>query len=444
MSENQNSDNIANQINLPENITKEHREGIFAALMQNNPVAIVVIDLDGTVQTCNPAFEDLFGYSFSEMSGKHIDLFITIPDMYQEALEYTERVTHGEIVRITSRRWRRDGTPVDVESQGVPIFVAGKQRGVLTLYHDITHLTKAESLQREMYESFVRMMDSLDADIYVSDLNTHEIYFVNKHMKESFGNNLVGQICYKLFRNLDSPCEHCTNQILLNDKGEPNPTIVWEGFNPITRKWYKNSDCAIRWSENGYSRLQIATDITEIKNSEQRMLELATHDPLTGLPNRVLLQDRLNHALAHAKRSGSSLAVLFADLDRFKEINDNFGHHIGDKVLIEIARRMQRCIRENDTLARVSGDEFVFVLENIKPYNWMDDIANRIIKTVNQPIDFNHPPVQISVSLGMSFFPQDGYDEDSLLKRADAAMYEVKKMGGNGFYAFPSTGVPSK
>jgi diguanylate cyclase (GGDEF)-like protein len=372
------------------------------------------------------------------MAGKHIDLFITVPEMYHEALEYTERVTHGEVVRITSQRWRRDGTPVDVESQGVPIFVASEQIGVLTLYHDITHLTKAESLQREMYESFVRMMDSLDADIYVSDLQTHEIHFVNKHMKESFGKNLLGQICYRLFRNFDSPCEHCTNLVLLNEKGEPNPPIVWEGFNPITGKWYKNSDCAIRWGEEGYARLQIATDITEIKNSEHRMLEMATHDPLTGLPNRVLLHDRLAHALAHAKREKLSLAVLFADLDKFKEINDHHGHHIGDQVLIEISNRMRSCIRENDTLARVSGDEFVFVLENIKPVDWMDEIADRIIQAVNTPINLINPPIQITVSMGISLFPQDGLDEDSLMKKADAAMYEVKEKGGNGYLFFPS------
>lgn len=437
MTENRNSDIFSDQINLPVSITPEQREGIFAALMQNNPVAIVIIDLDGAVQACNPAFEKLFGYSYDEMSGKHIDLFITIPDIYQEALEYTKRVTHGEVVRITSRRWRRDGTPVDVESQGVPIFVAGEQIGVLTLYHDITHLTKAESLQREMYESFVRMMDSLDADIYVSDLNTYEIYFVNQHMKKSFGDNLVGQTCYKFFRNLESPCAHCTNLVLLNDAGEPNPPKVWEGYNPLTGKWYKNSDCAVRWGDEGYARLQIATDITDIKNSEQRMLELATHDPLTGLPNRVLLHDRIEHALAHIKRSGSSLAILFADLDKFKEINDKYGHHVGDQVLIEISNRMRSCIRENDTLARVSGDEFVFVFENIKSLPWMDEITKRIIQEVNLPINIVNPSIQISVSMGISYYPQDGQDEDTLMKRADAAMYVVKEKGGNGYFVFP-------
>lgn len=255
-------------------------------------------------------------------------------------------------------------------------------------------------------------------------------------MKESFGENLVGQICYKLFRNLDSPCAHCTNPDLLNEKGEPNPPIVWEGHNPLTGKWYKNSDCAIRWGKDGYARLQIATDITEIKNSEQRMLELATHDPLTGLPNRLLLHDRLEHALALAKRSGSSLAVLFADLDKFKEINDNYGHQIGDQVLIEVSARMRKCIRENDTLARVSGDEFVFVLENIHPEAWAEEIAKRIIQAVKLPIDFTKPPIHISVSLGISVFPMDGQDEDTLIKKADAAMYDVKEKGGDGYLPY--------
>ena len=423
-------------VTLPSSDYKNSRNGqfehLFDVLLENNPVAIAILDTNGLVTLCNPAFEKLFGYSVSELQGKPIDPLISNIDTYQENLEYTHRTAHGEAIRMSGYRWRRDGTPVYVEIQGAPITVAGQQTGMLTLYHDITAFKAAEETLHEMNLSFERIMNGIDADIYVSDIENHQILFANQHLLKSFGTDLVGKICYQYFRGLNAPCTHCTNSQLLDSYGAPNEPVVWEGWNPITHRWYKNSDCAIRWKDGRYVRLQIATDISELKKAQQNLTHIATHDALTGLPNRVLFFDRMEHAIAVANRNSTNLAVFFLDLDKFKSINDNFGHHIGDLVLQEVAQRMNICLRESDTLARISGDEFTFLFEQIA-YPEIVRVAERVIQSLRPPFFFEGHTVQLSASVGISQFPKDGSDSDSIIQHADHAMYMVKNNGGNGF-----------
>ncbi len=322
-------------------VSADQKQAVFEALMGNSPVAFVYIDLFGNVITCNPAFEALFGYSLEELIGQDIDRFITTPESYEEARALTIRATRNtEILRMVSIRYHRDGSRVEVESQGMPVIIKGESVGVLALYHDVTHLKNAERLANDLYTSFKLLMDSIDADVYVSDLTTYEIIFMNKHMEDSFGSALIGKKCYDMFRGLSSPCPDCTNKLLINSDGMPTDGVVWEGRNPITNKWYKNSDRAVYWNDNRLVRLQIATDISDIKGAEKKLEFMATHDALTKLPNRTLFQDRLDHILKVSKRENLQFAVMFLDLDKFKQVNDTFGHQVGDHVLVESARRM--------------------------------------------------------------------------------------------------------
>ncbi|WP_298722595.1 diguanylate cyclase [uncultured Oceanisphaera sp.] len=164
------------------------------------------------------------------------------------------------------------------------------------------------------------------------------------------------------------------------------------------------------------------------KTEETReQLERAHHDALTGLPARALLMDRLEHALSHTRRTGASMAVLFIDLDGFKSVNDTLGHAAGDLLLQMVAKRLLYCMREEDTVARFGGDEFVIVLENIDHVGDIDMIADRILETLQQPFTVVGQQVCISGSLGVSLYPQNGTNADSLLRHADEAMYQAKK-----------------
>ncbi len=158
--------------------------------------------------------------------------------------------------------------------------------------------------------------------------------------------------------------------------------------------------------------------------------------PLTGLPNRLLLQDRLGHALEVARRTAEAVAVIFIDLDRFKVVNDNLGHDVGDLLLIEVAERLQNCLRRSDSVARLGGDEFVAVLANFNSVGEVAEVAEKIVNRLSEPAIIKGHPLTVGASVGIAMFPQDGGDVTTLMKDADAAMYRAKKNGRSAFCFF--------
>ncbi len=180
----------------------------------------------------------------------------------------------------------------------------------------------------------------------------------------------------------------------------------------------------------------ILSDITDRKRVEEHTRHLAEHDFLTDLPNRVLFLDRLHQALGVARRKQTKVAVMFVDLDRFKGINDSFGHHVGDAVLREVASRLTGCVRGVDTVSRQGGDEFVVILADIGGVDQAAHVANSVMQAVAQPVEFDGHVVSLSVSIGISIYPTDGQDLDTLLKHADVAMYHAKQNGRNAFSFF--------
>lgn len=177
----------------------------------------------------------------------------------------------------------------------------------------------------------------------------------------------------------------------------------------------------------------IARDITDRIEAEEIIRFQAYHDMLTRLPNRTLLNDRLNQALTHARRNKTNLSVMFLDLDRFKMINDTLGHIVGDHLLQAVAMRLRHCLREGDTLARLGGDEFTLLLPEVKSKHDAELIANKIIKSLKMPFKIDNHELFVSTSIGISHYPEDGETIESLIKHADIAMYSVKGSGKNGY-----------
>ncbi len=181
----------------------------------------------------------------------------------------------------------------------------------------------------------------------------------------------------------------------------------------------------------------ILSDYTDRKKVEEHTRHLAEHDFLTDLPNRMLFLDRLHQALAVARRKQTKVAVMFLDLDRFKGINDSFGHHVGDAVLKEVAARLTGCVRGVDTVSRQGGDEFVVILADIGGADQAAHVAGSVMQAVAQPVQYDADlKISLSVSIGISLYPTDGDDVDTLLKHADVAMYHAKQNGRNGFSFF--------
>jgi diguanylate cyclase (GGDEF)-like protein/PAS domain S-box-containing protein len=179
----------------------------------------------------------------------------------------------------------------------------------------------------------------------------------------------------------------------------------------------------------------VFNDITELRKKDEHIRHLAFHDPLTGLPNRALLLDRLEHALVFAQRESEQLGVMFIDLDRFKHINDTLGHDIGDGLLQEVARRLSHCLRQSDTVARMGGDEFVILLEHVDEPEIYAGLAKKIIASLCAPMTIGDHTLQVGASIGIACFPEDGADAVTLMKHADAAMYAAKA-GGRSTYRF--------
>lgn len=177
-------------------------------------------------------------------------------------------------------------------------------------------------------------------------------------------------------------------------------------------------------------------DITERKQSEKRIIEMATYDGLTGLPNRNLLQDRIMQAIAHDRRSEKQAAVLFIDLDYFKTINDSLGHDMGDLLLQDVAARLSAIVRSEDTVARRGGDEFIVLLPNIGGAQDAEVVAQKILDGLIQPFLIDSRELYIGGSVGIALFPSDGEDVETLLKNSDIAMYHAKENGRNNYQFF--------
>jgi diguanylate cyclase (GGDEF)-like protein len=184
----------------------------------------------------------------------------------------------------------------------------------------------------------------------------------------------------------------------------------------------------------------LTRDITERKRAEEELAYMATHDALTGLPNRWLLNDRLTLELARAQRNRQMLALMLLDLDRFKDVNDTLGHPAGDKLLQVVGRRLRSLVRKSDTVARMGGDEFMLLslFPGIKREEDTVKIAQRILEAFRRPFVFDGHEIHITTSIGIAIYPDDGKDADTLIKNADIAMYRAKQRGRDNYQRYSS------
>lgn len=283
---------------------------------------------------------------------------------------------------------------------------------------------------------FLNVLEGVDAAIYVIDAASLNVLFANGNARAQFG-DMLGHPCYRTLLDRPAACAGCVHeaQTPLRGAGRVSPPCAVRDFefpHAVSGRWFHASHREALWMDGRAVLVGAAVDISSRKRREDEQEWLAGHDPLTALPNRSLLADRLKTTLALARRSQSMLAVLFLDLDGFKPVNDRYGHEMGDELLTRLSRRLERRLRASDTLARLGGDEFVILIP-ITRSEELREILPRLAEDIREPMVLRQGVIRVDGSIGIALYPNDGGTAEALLRQADEFMYAVKQAGGGGY-----------
>jgi len=408
------------------------------AIVDNTADAIVTFGEDGGIGTYNPAAERIFGYDPFEIVGKSIATLI--PEMKGADNSPITEPFLGHRTVVTGMRKIRSGFPLELSLSSMEL---GGQRLFVAIGHDITERQANEEELRNQKEWLSTLINALPDVVCFKDgkgrwlvANPFYLDIVGLH-----GVDYVGRTGQELALMSTG---HQDFLMSTRDTDEK----AWREGKPLGyEKTLQSRDGAPRvfdmmkiplFHADGSRRglVLVGRDTTERKLAAARIQHLAHHDSLTELPNRVLFQERLRQALLQARRSGWKLALMFLDLDKFKDINDTLGHHIGDLLLKAVAKRLKRCVRETDTVARLGGDEFAVILTNLEDAEGASRVAETIIESISDPFGLEDQEVLTSTSIGITLFPGDAGDAEQLLKNADLAMFRSKAEGRNNYHFY--------
>lgn len=408
-----------------------HERALLRLVTDAVPDVIYYKGMDGVYLGGNKAFDEYTLVSGEIIGRKDTDLF---PPTFASELEKLDRcVLADDVSSITEECWvKRGGQQTMLEMYRTPFHDAsGQLVGIIGIGHDITRRKRNE----ENLKRAAIVFENISDGVMISDKDNN-IIAVNRAFTQITGyseNEVLGKNprILKSGQHDRQFYESMWRAIVDEDH--------WEG-ELLSRK--KNGELNAQWmsinrvlSNDGEveNYVGVFSDITQIKESRERFRYMAQHDPLTDLPNRALFTDRLRHAIQSAERNGEHVALLFMDLDRFKNVNDTLGHPAGDNLLRAVARRLMNVVRESDTVARIGGDEFVVVLTELADGRDAAPVAQKILEKLSQGYNVGLHEVHAPASIGISVYPDDGRDAMTMLKHADSAMYRAKEEGGNNY-----------
>jgi diguanylate cyclase (GGDEF)-like protein/PAS domain S-box-containing protein len=399
-------------------------------LIEEMADGVVVLDEQDVVADANPAALSILGASRADVLGEPVEALL---GGVEGAIPFLRSSGSCDIVLPVdvhggSRQIELRVTPLASNREGPPPR--------LLALHDVTEERRANErllLARTVYDTAKEgiVVTLADSDERVVDVNDAYCQLTGRSRGEMVGRSI------RRFRSDRHPPE-------FYEAAERAVVSVglWEGEVWQTRadgtefpSWLSVSLAEDDENDVGHV-VRVFTDITERRKAEEQLILNATHDPLTGLPNRVLLHDRLQNALARAKRVDGRLAVMFMDLDDFKDVNDTLGHAVGDALLVQVARRIVPILRESDTVARVGGDEFTAVITDVDSPSQIQAMALRLLAAIAAPYRLAAGDVRVTASVGVATFPVDGTDAETLLQHADLAMYGAKRLGRNRIQFF--------
>ena len=408
----------------------------FDAVLEWSPAAICMTEsTDGHCVYANRNACELFGFAFGEHS--QIDLNAAIAENCAAQQLCLDALTSGGIARNTLTLKRKDGGFLTADV-GVRMIDDGR---FVWCFIDVTEHKRTEEELRNQIRFADDLIKSLPGIFYLADKNGRFLRW-NANFEAVSGYS-AGELerAHPLdFVSEDDKCAQVGGNIIemfTSERPLAESYFLTKDrqripfFFTSTKAKLGQDDCL----------LGVGLDITSRKTAEEQIYYLAHYDALTNLPNRILFNDRISRVLSFASRYAQQFAVLFVDLDSFKEINDTHGHSVGDMVLQQIAFRIAQSLRDSDTVARIGGDEFLVLLPGIAGTEEACIVADKILSAVARPLEADGAEITVSSSIGIAIYPLHGTDNHSLIKVADEAMYHAKRTGKNRYHL--KKGIPS-
>ena len=412
-------------------------EELYKILMINSPIGIYVVQ-NGRFKFVNNKFKEYTGFSDEELLGRDA-LSLVLP-------EDRERVRQNAILMLKGK----SSSPYEfrvINKKGeimwtletVASITYRGQRATLGNYMDITGQKAMEEAIREREERFRAIIENIEDGYGEIDMDANLTFF-----NDSF----LGIVGYTRDKFMGMNLQEFIDQ-------EDLPRLI-QALDEVRKTGKASRGVEIKFIRKGGARRYIETSISLIKDvkgqtvgfrgiirdttdrrdMEDTIRKLAYYDSLTGLPNRLLLKDRLKMTMAHAKRNKKKLALMMLDLDKFKEVNDTLGHQMGDWLLQRVGDRLTDLIRESDAVTRMGGDEFVVLLPEISRTKDSMVVAKKTLASFQEPFLCDNHKLSITTSIGIAIFPDHGQDGNTLMKHADIAMYQAKGKGGNNYQIF--------
>ena len=413
----------------------------YRTILEKMEEGLFELDLKGNITFVNDAECRKLGYSREELTGMNYRQLQDENTAKKTRQIFSEVYKKEEPIQLLDVEIiRKNGSKAFNEiSVSLLKDKEGKATGFRGISRDVTVRRQMEEMIRQSEEKYRTIINEVDEWYFEIDL-AGNVIFVNDAIVRSVGyppERLIG-LNYKSFTSEERSGEVFKIFRQVYETREPIKNFPYEFVLPDGKITFFELSVFPKLDDQGkvVGFRGVGHDVTERKQTEEQLNYIATHDLLTGLPNRMLLMDRLKMATAQAKRNAQKLALMMLDLDNFKNVNDSLGHMVGDKLLKEISLRLTGRLRQNDTICRLGGDEFIILLPAIERVEDAVEVAKIILESFEQSFICNDHLINSSISIGIAIYPDDAQDIDALMKNADMAMYYVKAHGRNGYHLF--------
>ncbi|MYL38378.1 PAS domain S-box protein [Halobacillus litoralis] len=421
------------------NVTEQKREerkressrSRYRSLFKHNPQAILTLTFRGTITNANPASLEMLDKEGNELLHTSIMQLVS---------KEQERAVRKEIAGSFFDHGGRFRTMVDVGGNEkilyvslVPIIIQGRKEGIYAILDDITEKERAYEGMRQSQESF-RLIANYSNDLISVFTPNGNLVYASPSQREFFGEDPLNWSVEKVMEKVESvDLRRLQDRFMKSHQSREGFTITIKltSFNgePV---WFECRATPVIDDDHAVSHMvMVARDISEQKSYEEKLERFAYYDYLTGLPNRLLFEENVWKAVEKGHRTGQAFAILYLDGDGFKAINDQYGHDMGDEFLREVGKRLRSCIRGGDSVARIGGDEFSILIEELKDRRLIRDVSTRMLRELREPYYVKGVEIRTSFSIGVACFPEDGETHDALFRAADTALYEGKRNGKN-------------